>query len=495
MKNTLRGTWRIGATLLLLCTEALASDYYVDAVNGSDANGGTSTSDAWRTITHALANVSYLDTLFVAPGTYDSALGEIFPLHANYHLIGTAGSSATIIDGGSSGATLISTGYTEMQGITLRDGANGVVLGDMFHGGYCKLTDVVIEDVGGFGVYGSVFTTEQYGVDHLDAVLDHVTVTNCGAGGVYLGDDNFQGSLTLHASSSQFLANGGEGVNVASSGGHLGGEILLESCLFQDNAASAVVGSLIYNSGTALFDCVLVQNGAGVGSGKAGLHHCTVAYNRGIGVTGTPNAMTYLDNTILFRNVDDVSGSSGGVVASHCDIGDGDFAGTNGNIAVAPKFVDAVSGDFHLRFGSACIDAGDPSESGIDGNLDTIGRSDIGAYEFAPLACTDVPHIGTTISLELWGPDMAQATVYWSRVGLATTPRATPFGPFYLAPSSAKVLVHSHTEPGPPNVVPIALPNDPSLVGRKLSFQVLIASAAAPAGSAFSNPLELTLEP
>jgi hypothetical protein len=53
------------------------TDYYVDAVNGDDDNGGTSWLDAWKTITHAAetvpAGASTTDTniIHVASGTYD----------------------------------------------------------------------------------------------------------------------------------------------------------------------------------------------------------------------------------------------------------------------------------------------------------------------------------------------------------------------------------------------------------------------------------------
>jgi len=53
--------------------------YYVDAGSGSDGNAGTQGSPL-KTITAALALVTTGDTIFVAPGTYDAALGEAFPL-------------------------------------------------------------------------------------------------------------------------------------------------------------------------------------------------------------------------------------------------------------------------------------------------------------------------------------------------------------------------------------------------------------------------------
>ena len=67
---------------LVLSSPAIANDWYVDAVNGNDGNGGTSPTDAWRTVTHALGEIPSTgpDTIHLLPGLYEPALGEVFPL-------------------------------------------------------------------------------------------------------------------------------------------------------------------------------------------------------------------------------------------------------------------------------------------------------------------------------------------------------------------------------------------------------------------------------
>jgi len=52
---------------------APGTTYYV-ATGGSDSNGGTSWLDAWKTIQHAVDNVSSGDTIYVAAGTYNEAV-------------------------------------------------------------------------------------------------------------------------------------------------------------------------------------------------------------------------------------------------------------------------------------------------------------------------------------------------------------------------------------------------------------------------------------
>ncbi|MCH5431599.1 LIC10774 family surface protein [Leptospira interrogans] len=53
--------------------------YFVDSVGGMDSYPGTS-NQPFKTITKALSLVKAGDSIFVAPGTYDAASGERFPL-------------------------------------------------------------------------------------------------------------------------------------------------------------------------------------------------------------------------------------------------------------------------------------------------------------------------------------------------------------------------------------------------------------------------------
>ena len=50
-------------------------------------------------------------------------------------------------------------------------------------------------------------------------------------------------------------------------------------------------------------------------------------------------------------------------------------------------------------------------------------------------------------------------------------------------------------QPGPPGNFQKAIPNDPQLYGRTFSAQALTRSLAAPAGAAWTNPIEFTFLP
>ena len=111
---------------LLLLYEEPSADYWVNSSVGSNANPGTE-NKPFKTITKALGLVTAGHTVYVAPGTYDLANGETFPLQlpTGAILIGDeankgAGSPPTVIKGGSP------TGFI---GTSIEAGANSVIAG------------------------------------------------------------------------------------------------------------------------------------------------------------------------------------------------------------------------------------------------------------------------------------------------------------------------------------------------------------------------------
>ena len=85
--------------LLILSVRSPAMDYYVDAVNGDDANTGLAADQAWKTITHAVSEATP-GTIHIAAGTYAASTnGETFPLvlKSLTTLLG-AGADRTVLD-------------------------------------------------------------------------------------------------------------------------------------------------------------------------------------------------------------------------------------------------------------------------------------------------------------------------------------------------------------------------------------------------------------
>jgi len=163
------------------------------------------------------------------------------------------------------------------------------------------------------------------------------------------------------------------------------------NCILKFNSASYAGGAIYtYYSSLYLTNCVIVRNSVGsYGSGIilergiSNIVNCTIADNSGgrAGVSFVGGANATITNTIVWNNRVFVQNSAVNVIYSDIQ---GGYSGT-GNINVAPMFVDAANGDYHLQAGSACIDAGTtanaPTED-MEGNPRPMGSGvDMGAYE------------------------------------------------------------------------------------------------------------------
>ncbi|MCE9594178.1 MAG: DUF1565 domain-containing protein [Planctomycetes bacterium] len=516
-----------------------AADWFVDAVNGNNVNSGTAPSDAWRTITWAVDHTppSGVQAIHVAPGTYDRPLGETFPLRArpSMQIVGTDGSSATVVDGGGLNSTLIQVYAkagatfgpdTIVQGLALRNATRGLLVASDL--GACKpsIVDVTIEKMSVNGVEivagANLFPSDAGGT------FSHVTVRMCPIGVAISATGSvtptYWGSASPSFSDSAIVSNTSEGL-ICHAGSIGGVTLTAQRCRFADNGQSGVRASYAPGSGfvsqvDARFeDCLIVRNGADGFNGVAALatssggilhstfERCTVADNGGVGMRAQTNNATQdhtmaLSGCVLFGNGDDVL-QNGTTTASFCDIGDGDFNGANGNFSADPLFVDAPNGDFRVKWGSPCIETGDPATPAgtldlarnarpIDGNLDTLEQLDVGCFEFAPLFMVASGKLGTTLELQLWGPQGNATTVYFTRKPLVA-PQATPFGELDLNPAFVGVYRVTTVGSGPPKKIVRPIPSSPAFAGQVFSFQALTTSAAAPQGKAYTNAVELKL--
>ncbi|MBI1853982.1 MAG: DUF1565 domain-containing protein, partial [Planctomycetes bacterium] len=115
----------IGILVVLVAAIAHAQEVWVDAANGSDTAGVGTLAQPWRTLSFALTQP--VTTLHVLPGTYDSALGEHFPIPflSGVTIVGS-GAATTIVRGGPSVAVFQGTflgrhvpGAARLFGLTL----------------------------------------------------------------------------------------------------------------------------------------------------------------------------------------------------------------------------------------------------------------------------------------------------------------------------------------------------------------------------------------
>ncbi|MCB2200232.1 T9SS type A sorting domain-containing protein [bacterium] len=232
----MKRTATIFLLLFLLAGSAGATDYYV-STTGNDANDGSSSGSAWRTLTHALQQVTGTAqnpaVLHVAAGTYNRASEGSFPIaipaSAGIVTISGAGIGSTIIDG--SGAQsweeyylLEGNGPTSVSisDMTLTGGRGGVYLRNM--NGNAELYDL---EMGGWDFTGSAPDNPGLRVSSIggDVIVQDVTMTspqndNNNGGGIRA--NTLTGTLILTRvtmTNPQSLYNHGGAVAAAAVGG------------------------------------------------------------------------------------------------------------------------------------------------------------------------------------------------------------------------------------------------------------------------------------
>jgi hypothetical protein len=511
---------RVAVASLLFAGSALASDWYVDAVNGSDANDGQSPQSAWRTISHAVSQVpAGSERILIAPGTYNAALGESFPItpKPGHQLIGLAGAERPVITANgapnsvllrfesSNAQPQVFAADTRVEHLELRRAThcvelvaeagevsptfvdvriermikNGVKIDGL--GGLCQPTlERLFIGLAQHAINSVCIRVE--GVSSAPAV--RLTALECSLGPSGSGGLALFGSVDARLERCNLDGFGNEAITM------LGGPMRLD-CV--DSAISYSTYALFAGSGVELLDVSFTR--------------CTIAEISQPLRLSSPHGGTLrleLDSSIL-ATVGDSIYAIGQVTldVSRSFISDGDFDGVNGCFSGDPGFRDASDGDFRLRWGSACIDAAPAAPSGardvlgvrrdVDGNLDAQGRTDIGAYEFTPLEVVSSGSIGSSLRLDNWGPD-APSVLYWAPAGLAS-PASTPFGSFELNRLLARTFHLTTAGAATPSITQRRIPNEIALVGQTFSFQALTHSFAAPLSRAFTNGVEVSIVP
>jgi hypothetical protein len=192
-----------------------SADYWVDAQNGLDTNGGTSAQNAFKTITYALSQISPTSenpvTLNCLPGKYDTTLGETFPIYLK--------------------------SYMTLQGYVASKEQNGQTITiDSTRSDTCAIRSVQEKSI----------------------ILKNLTVTNCGANNIYGGG---------------IYCNGIEGLTIdnctiSNNTGDIGGGIYLGNCndtiirnsSIKSNRAAYGGGIALYYSSPRIIDCSIESN-------------------------------------------------------------------------------------------------------------------------------------------------------------------------------------------------------------------------------------------
>jgi parallel beta-helix repeat protein len=185
---------------------------------------------------------------------------------------------------------------------------------------------------------------------------------------------------------------------------------LIEKNTITQNESTNGAGIGVYwSSEPTIRNNLIYKNNSGQGirmvSSLPTISHNTITDNYMAGIHCTSNSNPIIENNIITSN-----GLGWGIYVSTgslpvirynnlWDNGSGtcgpdipDQTGINGNISVAPNFINSDSNDYHLNYNSPCINAGDPNfvpapnETDYDGDERLLGQyTDIGADEFRPV--------------------------------------------------------------------------------------------------------------
>lgn len=267
---------------------------------------------------------------------------------------------------------------------------------------------VTIRSINGatFAIVDGNGVTKCFEINHVDAVLDGLTVRNgynpsSFGGGIQI----ISGGTVQWCIITDNQARDGGGVAIDNSG-------LVQFCRIYDNLASDN-GSSGYGGGVRLlnggdvmncevYDNVSVKYGGGINIWNSGnVYNCVLVHNNapnGAGIRTRNNGKVY--NSIIYDNTGgvnyEVSGS--GYHYYHCCTSPALPAGYSTNcISTPPLFVSMAPGseDFHLQAASPCIDAGlnqgwMATATDLDGNPRIVnGVVDMGCYEYAIPAPVD----------------------------------------------------------------------------------------------------------
>jgi len=220
-------------------------------------------------------------------------------------------------------------------------------------------------------------------VNHASAVVDGFTITGKGGSGVMLNQGLVQNCWITGN-------NGYNGGGVYLSAG------TVRNCLISSNTAPDGAGAVWYAATTGLVEsCTICGNAQTGGSGRG---------EGAVGMSDQLGSGMIIRNTIVFGNTS-VAGSYPGQLyfystngIDHCCISTDYYTGAYGSVKINadvskgsitndPLFVNAPGGDYRLRPGSPCMNAG-TNQSWMIGAQDLLGQArivgpnvDMGVFE------------------------------------------------------------------------------------------------------------------
>jgi hypothetical protein len=248
--------------IVLFSVASSQSVYHVNAVSGNNSTGTGSAAAPFKTVTKALsASASEGDSIKVAPGTYNAALGETFPIEmlSGRKLIGVSGAKLTVIDAagsknrvfnciGNSNTTVIQ-GFTITGGFAIDTFSSGVTAkgGGIFIG---NSSQTIIQQ-------NIITKNTARGYDFYQAGLGALNGGSCYGGGIYIAGsapvirNNVISHNLAYGGGGQdyrggWSGNGSAGGNADGGGIHAafgGASVIINNTFYGNRAAGGFGGS------------------------------------------------------------------------------------------------------------------------------------------------------------------------------------------------------------------------------------------------------------
>lgn len=322
--------------------------------------------DAARDIQSALDISGDGDWVVVEAGTYEEAV----TLSNAVVLTGFRGAEETVIDGGGSRRPVTMKKGGVLEGFTVRNGYADQYGGGIWaDGGAVVRNATVVSNVAEYGG-GGIYAAGESVVERCVLKGNRAQKNIGSGGGARLDGGSRLLECVVEGNQAESLGGGaycddGEiaGCELTGNSAENGGGAVLHAGTFHNNlvsgnTASSAGGGLCIRSGLG-HDCLVAGNeaeyGAGVEMDGGELWNITVAANRAhSSVGGVDVDAGTLGNTIVWGNEGGELDALPDATLIHCCWPE---ASGGGHIASDPQF--AGDGDYHLRAGSPCVDAGE----------------------------------------------------------------------------------------------------------------------------------------
>jgi len=242
-------------------------------------------------------------------------------------------------------------------GIYLADNSSTVIIGNIIKGNAANTG-------------GGVFAKNSSVIIKGNTISENTVISSSG-GGIYCYNSILE--IVENVITKNTVTRYGGGIYCANSSPSIKNNVIAQ------NTSTDYDGGGIYchQSSPTIINCTITQN---------------LSLSPGCGISCFSNSNPTIANVILWDN-NDTAGiyhdASSVITFTYSDI---QFGGEGiGNINADPMFVDAENGDYHLKIGSPCADAGNPTSDYSNESKPNGDRVNIGAYGNTTEATTSPP--------------------------------------------------------------------------------------------------------